>query len=149
MGGKDAISKLVDDTNLNAKRNDLFVFDFNGIVKLPEELEIFEASYETKKVSEGFMQKYGAQDWYEWSVKNWGTKWNSDNVKIIDIHENHIALKFDTAWDPPYPIYEKLNEQGLEVHSYWFNDGGSEGDYGNPSIYKEFFDIEELRENHN
>lgn len=56
---------------------------------------------------------YGAPSWYDWSIKNWGTKWNSygyDDLDRSDIAENP-ALSFYTAWNAPHPIIEKLAER--------------------------------------
>lgn len=60
---------------------------------------------------------YGAPSWYDWSIKNWGTKWNSygyDNLDRSDISENP-AFSFYTAWSAPHPIIEKLAERYPEV----------------------------------
>ena len=60
---------------------------------------------------------YGAPSWYDWSIKNWGTKWNSygyDNLDRSDIAENP-AFSFYTAWSAPHPIIEKLAERYPEV----------------------------------
>lgn len=60
---------------------------------------------------------YGAPSWYDWSIENWGTKWNSygyDNLDRSDIAENP-ALSFYTAWSAPHPIIEKLAERYPEV----------------------------------
>lgn len=39
-------------------------------------------------------QKYGFHDWYEWSCKNWGTKWNA-----CDAEREENVIKFETAWN--------------------------------------------------
>ena len=48
-------------------------------------------------------RKYDCGDWYEWSINNWGTKWDACEITIDD---NLIC--FETAWSPCSPIVEKL-----------------------------------------
>lgn len=55
-------------------------------------------------------QKYGHQDWYGWSVANWGTKWNGGQADVVRLDSN-LYVHFDTAWSPPVPIIEALAEQ--------------------------------------
>lgn len=41
--------------------------------------------------------KYGSKTWFDWCIKNWGTKWNAcDPIRI-----SHNIVIFDTAWDCP------------------------------------------------
>ena len=47
--------------------------------------------------------KYGYTTWYEWSVENWGTKW--------DMYERDCSnkvLTFQTAWRTPVYWYKEL-----------------------------------------
>lgn len=44
----------------------------------------------------GFQIMYGATTWYQWSIKNWGTKWD-----MYDVTCNNNVLQFDTAWSTP------------------------------------------------
>lgn len=50
--------------------------------------------------------EYGAKDWYDWSIKNWGSKWNAANTQINDL--NKADIYFDTAWSPVPAVIEKL-----------------------------------------
>ena len=52
----------------------------------------------------------GAGSWYDWSVKNWGTKWNAYRVEFDDFAENDSAvdIRFDTAWCAPLPVFEAI-----------------------------------------
>ena len=62
------------------------------------------------------VERYGAPTWYEWAVQNWGTKWNAysqDNPQRPEGGEAH--LYFQTAWDPPEPILERLAQQYPQV----------------------------------
>jgi hypothetical protein len=52
------------------------------------------------------LEKYGATTWYEWSWKNWGTKWNACDVYWVE--DDYV--EFNTAWNAPEPIYHKLAE---------------------------------------
>ena len=46
-------------------------------------------------------------EWYEWRVKNWGTKWNSLDAKF---DEQMNMFTFDTAWAAPVPVINKLSK---------------------------------------
>ena len=54
------------------------------------------------------IEQTGCADWYEWSCKNWGTKWPAYNQ---DIDEENNQIVFDTAWLTPAPIWLKLAEE--------------------------------------
>ncbi len=62
-------------------------------------------------------QNYGATTWYDWSVRNWGTKWNSYDPYKEDDH----SLVFSTAWSAPHPVVEALSKKFPDVsfHHEW------------------------------
>lgn len=45
-------------------------------------------------------------NWYDWCIKNWGTKWNAYGQDMhyenIVQEDNKLTLTFQTAWSPPY-----------------------------------------------
>jgi hypothetical protein len=47
----------------------------------------------------------GSKTWYDWSRKNWGTKWNALEPSIVS--EN--CIEFDTAWNGVVELMEKLS----------------------------------------
>ena len=56
------------------------------------------------------IMKYDCPTWYEWCIKNWGTKWSSDSTRIDD-SEDDIVIDFDTAWSPPIPVLVALSKK--------------------------------------
>ena len=46
---------------------------------------------------------YGKYNWYDWSCKNWGTKWNAYEVAVFE-----EGFNLYTAWSPAYPVIERL-----------------------------------------
>lgn len=56
-------------------------------------------------------EHFGYSNWYDWCVKNWGTKWNASNVHW----DGNDYVEFDTAWSFPEPIFVKLAEMYPEV----------------------------------
>lgn len=50
------------------------------------------------------LRKYGAMNWYEWSIQNWGTKWNATDT-VID----GSSMTFSTAWDPALPAVVEMS----------------------------------------
>ena len=51
----------------------------------------------TEKDKERFLELYGASDWYDWCVKNWGCKWNAQTDYC-----NSEEVGFQTPWEEPY-----------------------------------------------
>ena len=71
----------------------------------------------TQPISEAIMFK--GNNWYDWNVRNWGTKWDvavhdgeeySDTEITIDTPDT-LAYRFNTAWSPPIEAITKLSEQ--------------------------------------
>lgn len=56
------------------------------------------------------LQRYGATTWYDWSIKNWGTKWNAYGYDAGTDYSERENLRFQTAWSAPHPVLEKLSE---------------------------------------
>jgi hypothetical protein len=50
---------------------------------------------------------YGHATWYNWSVENWGTKWNAYGQELIRNTED--TLYFKTAWSAPVDLIKKLS----------------------------------------
>lgn len=59
-------------------------------------------------------EKYGAKDWYDWCIKNWGTKWNACYTQVMDI--NTADIYFDTAWSAIPKLMERLAKQHPECN---------------------------------
>lgn len=45
-------------------------------------------------------EKYGATDWYDWCVNNWGTKWGDYDSRIEHEEPTVLGISFTTAWAP-------------------------------------------------
>ena len=78
-------------------------FSLDKVIPMPEELK------GTTSPSDG-------PNWYDWSVDNWGTKWDVYlSYGIIANEDETIDLfstdgKFFTAWAPPIPVIRKLQK---------------------------------------
>ena len=95
---------------------------FEVIDPTPQELLNNQSPINDDAKGTTFFQKYGATDWYDWRVKNWGTKWESNNDSVEEI-ENGLIAAFDTAWSPPINIYEKLQAKGFDVFATYIECG--------------------------
>lgn len=98
------------------------VFDFNKILPMPEDSEDFQAtgsfSMDTNQgdlSTEEFIEKKveTPANWYYWSIKNWGTKWNAVDSNLDVDNEDRIEYSFRTAWDAPRGVIEALWHSGL------------------------------------
>lgn len=52
------------------------------------------------------VKEFGTMNWYEWSIANWGTKWNASDTNI-----DGTEMTFDTAWDPAIPAVLEMSRQ--------------------------------------
>lgn len=63
-------------------------------------------------------------NWYDWNCNYWGCKWNA-TVMNIEQNEDSIKIFFETPWDPPIPVIEKLVKDNpqLEIECEYFEPG--------------------------
>ena len=74
----------------------------------------------TKTMQKHFIEKYGVDNWYDWTSEYWGTKWDTCEVEVAYQDDTEIQYCFDTAWCPPYGIYHALVKRFPDLHISWF-----------------------------
>ena len=103
QGDKQSINKLKEE--LFVMNNGKLGLTFNKIVPMPN----------------GYIE---SGEWYDWSISNWGTKWDADTY-VVEISEEEIYSSFSTAWEPPisflYALSKKYPE--LKIQCYFVEEG--------------------------
>jgi len=104
-----------------------------GAMNMDELMKIrnWEYKKELDKVREELNKKYfGYKDWYDFSVANWGTKWDigrdgsySPTLRLKDIKNKTVTFDFDSAWSFPSGAYEKLNDMGFSIRAMYYEGG--------------------------
>ncbi len=136
---KDLVSHNLIDKIKEEVKSDDSEFDFIKIAPLPKELEntrcpmkvISQAEYDeqerkiandeydkdfgisrclTQELIDEYKQKFGACEWYEWQIANWGTKWNA-----CDVYVNDDFISFNTAWSTPHELMVHLSKKYPDV----------------------------------
>lgn len=104
------------------KKNTLYpnpVFAFWNIIK-PTDLEAYHQQAEFKGTT--LPIDFSGDDWYNWNVRNWGTKWDvavsadekhpDTNMEDTANGDNHVVhYNFQTAWSRPMPALINLSSQ--------------------------------------
>jgi hypothetical protein len=96
------------------------VFAFWNIIK-PTDMEAYDGPQPKTENFEEAM-KFKSDHWYDWNVRNWGTKWDvavsstetypDTTVEDTANGENHVVhYNFETAWSRPMGALTKLSEQ--------------------------------------
>ena len=81
--------------------------DFEKLIPMPE--DVYRGPLGQKE-----MELYpGDKNWYDWSIDNWGTKWNAYGYDYL-LHKED-AIVFNTAWFAVPQIIAKLSETYPEV----------------------------------
>ena len=71
------------------------------------------------------LEKYGYDNWYDFCVNEWGTKWDvgGDGMTADLSPDGRLTMSFDSAWSPPCYFYEKMVDLGFEVRAYYYESG--------------------------
>ena len=85
----------------------------NSLYPMPGELEgTVSPSFSRNKT---LMGRYGADNWYDWCISNWGTKWDVQAV-LEDEGHGYLEYSFDSAWSPPVEWLEKAARDYPELY---------------------------------
>ena len=66
---------------------------------------------EYKKATKEQAELYGVVGWYDWNMKNWGTKWNAYDFEYLGGN----GIKFETAWSFPKPVIVALSKHFPDI----------------------------------
>lgn len=83
-------------------------FDENPVFKSKEDVFAY-----GKKALDNYLV-YGYLDWYDWSLANWGTKWNA-----CDCYVGESEIEFATAWNNVATLMAVLSEQHPNYEFYY------------------------------
>ena len=132
-GPNSVIDKIEKITKEEDNENGLLNFMF----PMPKALNGTEAGpkAETKKEQlkrDKLKAEYGAENWYDWAVENWSTKWEVCEFYGVDrqplndsLDESTISFAFASAWAPPTGAYENfLNENSNVGIRATYHEGG-------------------------
>ena len=122
---------LVDSLKSEENQTD---FDFDAILPMPPELEDVdwsEAEEMNDIIRARYKKEHGSDNWYDWRVNNWGTKWNSYNCEIVEHEDDYVVYTFDTAWGPPTGVIEALRKQcpDFSISAFFDEPGMQEAGY--------------------
>ena len=96
------------------------VFAFWNVVK-PIDLETYNLQKDPKH--DNSIIDFKGDNWYDWNVRNWGTKWDVavhdgdeyPETELVEEDETSLVYSFNTAWSPPLPAIEALSAQYPDV----------------------------------
>lgn len=101
------------------------LFAFWNIVK-PDNLEAYFG--EQPKHEPNKPITFDSDHWYDWNIRNWGTKWdvaNKDenspyNDTDMETTDKAVIYTFNTAWSVPLPVLINLSSQYPELILHLF-----------------------------
>lgn len=113
IDAKDELLNKIIDTLRGTDDDEGNPFDFNKVIPMPD--YIYHGNLGKEETD-----KYGKNNWYDWSNENWGTKWNSCDTEL-----NGNCYSFWTAWSPCSPVIEKLAEMFPDASfDYTYDESG-------------------------
>ena len=77
----------------------------------------------TKEMSDDYITRFGNNNWYDWSVTNWGTKWDLCEP-VLSVNDNgSITISCETAWAPPIDAFDAMVQMGFDILAYYYEPG--------------------------
>ena len=109
--------------------------DFEKIIPMPENIFRGNLGLEEEKL-------YGKNNWYDWSIEHWGTKWNAYDIGL-GMEDDDNVITFNTAWSCPLPVLDTLAEICYK-HDVFFTGKWADEDCGcNVGIFESDCDGDE------
>lgn len=94
-----------------ATDNDTYKF-FHHVIPTPAELLDSQALRNNDEQFANALlgnKGYEYDNWYDWRLAHWGTKWDV-SLPFIDFTDDKLSLSYDTAWSPANEVLLKVSE---------------------------------------
>jgi Ferredoxin-like domain in Api92-like protein len=87
----------------------------------------------TQEESDELIRKHGFNNWYDWKLANWGTKWGAYDagewvVSLIDQTKSGAEISYNTAWSPATAFLINVSKEYPDVifkHIFSDEEGGA------------------------
>jgi hypothetical protein len=108
LGSREVIAEIAE----IVKANPQGIFQMNDFIPMPEELRETTAPRDKP-------------NWYDWSISNWGTKWDLGDETQMTLEAEKIGLGFDTAWSPNCDFWTAFSEKypSLRISHKYYEEG--------------------------
>lgn len=98
----------------------------------PARLMLAQAPFNgTEEESAALVEKYGYDNWYDWNVFNWGTKWDIEaEYDEMSSNQHMMFFSFPSAWSPPTIAIKRLSQMfSLNAQIVYFEEGNGFAGY--------------------
>jgi len=73
-----------------------------------------DTEYELVDLTEGekkqLEEKHGATNWYDWNIKNYGSKWPDCYTHAQTVQNGNLLFQFESAWAPLVKLAQRISE---------------------------------------
>lgn len=90
------------------------------VLGVDSELILIPCENNTYEKCKSLKEEFGSDNWYDWNINNYGTKWDIEVLKSDSVVEDEFfQCFFDTAWSPPssflYNLQNKFQELDIKL----------------------------------
>jgi len=81
----------------------------SDVIGEENDLVLIPCENNTEEKCQLLQKEFGADNWYDWNIMNYGTKWDVEvHEDSYHISEEEFNANFNTAWSPPALFLDKL-----------------------------------------
>lgn len=105
---------------INADTAKVRDFNLNEVLGTENESNLIPCENNTDEKCKALKEEFGADNWYDWNINSYGTKWDIEVLKSDSIiGDDLFECSFDTAWSPPsqflYNLQKKFTELDIKL----------------------------------
>lgn len=87
------------------------------------------AHYQTQKMVDELKAKYNAENWYDWALLYWGTKWGDRSMQYQN-DGDELVIQYESAWSPVgADIMENFLRELKDADYIWEEEQGYGGQH--------------------
>lgn len=121
---------------IDEDKSDIRDNSISDILGEKSEVVLIPVENNTEEKCRQLVAEFGADNWYDWNIKNYGTKWDASATEF-DLDVESFNVWFDTAWSPPGIFLEKLQVKYPQLDFELVYDLEGSNDCGRFSTYRD------------
>ena len=94
---------------INADTSKIRDITISEMLGSKSDVELIPCENNTQEKCDALKKEFGADNWYEWNIIKYGTKWDIDADDYVKADEE-FNVNFDTAWSPPTQFLYNLQK---------------------------------------